>query len=117
MDKKIRNDIFLFAAILLVSAIVFLLISFFAPEGAVIEITVDGKLYGQYSLYEEQTIDLGHNTLIIKDGVADMVSAKCPDGLCVKQRSISKGGESIVCLPNRVIVTVLGESDVDSIVR
>ena len=35
-----------------------------------------------------------------------MTSADCPDHLCVKQKAISKEGESIICLPNKVIVEV-----------
>ena len=57
------------------------------------------------------------NTLVIKGGVADMTSADCPDHLCVKQKAISKEGESIICLPNKVVVTVKSnmKSDIDSI--
>lgn len=46
-----------------------------------------------------------------------MTSADCPDHLCVKQKAISKGGESIICLPNKVVVTVKSDmkSDIDSI--
>lgn len=55
--------------------------------------------------------------LIRKGGVADMTSADCPDHLCVKQKAISKEGESIICLPNKVVVTVKSDtkSDIDSI--
>ena len=38
------------------------------------------------------------NTLVIKGGVADMTSADCPDHLCVKQKAISKEGESKMCI-------------------
>ncbi len=117
MDKKIRNDIILFSAILLVAAIVFLLISFFASDGSILEISIDGKVQGYYSLYENQTVELGTNTFVIEDGFANMISATCPDGLCVLQRKISNVGESIVCLPNRVILTIVGDSEIDTIVR
>ena len=42
----------------------------------------------------------------IKDGEADMISADCPDKLCVHQKAISKDGESIICLPNQVVVEI-----------
>ncbi|MFR5116202.1 MAG: NusG domain II-containing protein [Eubacterium sp.] len=31
-----------------------------------------------------------------------MISADCPDKLCVNQHAISSNGETIVCLPNKV---------------
>uniref|UniRef100_A0A7C3MIU2 NusG domain II-containing protein n=1 Tax=Dictyoglomus thermophilum TaxID=14 RepID=A0A7C3MIU2_DICTH len=35
-----------------------------------------------------------------------MISSPCPDKICIKQGFINKTGESIVCLPNRVIITL-----------
>ena len=59
------------------------------------------------------------NLLVIKDGKADVTEADCPDKLCVHQKAISKTNETIVCLPNKVVVQVIGagESELDSIAR
>jgi hypothetical protein len=46
------------------------------------------------------------NVLVIKDGEAYVQSASCPDGICAAHKPISRQGESIVCLPHRVVVTV-----------
>ena len=43
---------------------------------------------------------------MIKNGKADMTEADCPDKLCVHQKPVSKNHESIICLPNKVIVEV-----------
>lgn len=94
-----------------------------AVEGSNIKITVDGKEYGIYSLLEEQTItiDEGENLNIIeiKGGKAYMKEASCPDQLCVDQNEISFDKESIICLPNKVVITVISdvESDLDGIIR
>lgn len=94
-----------------------------AVEGSNIVITVDGKEYGTYSLLEEQTITIGEgktkNIIEIKGGKAYMKEASCPDQLCVDQNEISFDKESIICLPNKVVLTVISdvESDVDGIVR
>ena len=90
---------------------------------AFVRVTVDGKVYGTYPLSKDDTIEIKNvdgdvtNTLVIKDGVADVTSADCPDHLCVKQKAISKEGESIICLPNKVVVMVKSntKSDIDSI--
>lgn len=94
-----------------------------AVEGSNIKITVDGKEYGTYSLLEEQTItiDEGENLNIIeiKGGKAYMKEASCPDQFCVDQNEISFDKESIICLPNKVVITVISdvESDLDGIIR
>lgn len=94
-----------------------------AVEGSSITITIDGAEYGTYSLLEEQTITIEQNGALniieIKDGEAFMKEASCPDQLCVDQNEISFDKESIICLPNKVVITVTSdiESDLDGIVR
>ena len=94
-----------------------------AVEGSMITITIDGEVYGTYSLLEEQTILIENgnavNRIEIKGGKAYMVEASCPDQLCVDQNEISFDKESIICLPNKVVLTVSSdvESDVDGIIR
>lgn len=94
-----------------------------AVEGSTISITIDGAEYGTYSLLEEQTITIEQNGALniieIKGGEAFMKEASCPDQLCVDQNEISFDKESIICLPNKVVVTVTSdiESDLDGIVR
>jgi len=92
-------------------------------NGNFITITVDGKTYGTYSLLEDQTITIEENDTVniieIKDGKAYMKKASCPDQLCIKQNKISHDKESIICLPNKVVLTVTSEkeSGVDGVVR
>ena len=94
-----------------------------AVEGSKITITVDGKEYGTYSLFQEQMITIGEgenqNIIQIKNGKAYMKEASCPDQLCVDQNEISFDKESIICLPNKVVITVISDtkSDVDGLVR
>ena len=89
--------------------------------GASVEVTVDGAIYGTYPLDVDKEIPIQKdgkttNLLVIKDGKADVTEA---DKLCVHQKAISKTNETIVCLPNKVVVQVIGtgESELDSIAR
>ena len=92
-------------------------------KGSNVTITVDGKEYGTYSLLKEQTILIeegnAKNVIEIKDGKAYMLEASCPDQLCVDQNEISFDKESIICLPNKVVLTVSSDakSDIDLQVR
>ena len=94
-----------------------------AVDGSNIVITIDGEEYGTYSLLQEQTIVIeegnARNVIEIKDGKAYMLEASCPDQLCVDQNEISYDKEAIICLPNKVVLTVTSdmESDVDGVIR
>ncbi len=118
MNKRIgKNDLLLLGVLLCVCIAVLLVFSFGKGKtGATVVVTVDGKEYGRYDLAKEQKVpiynDQGEvtNTLLIRDHKADMIDADCRDLLCVKQKAIDRSGETIVCLPNRVVVSVENDS-------
>ncbi len=102
-----KKDLLLVAIILAAAGLMFFLYKLSgAHDAGCITIKVNGETEGVYSLAEDREIDIngGTNHLVIKNGKADMTEADCPDKLCVKQKEISKNGESIICLPNKVIV-------------
>ena len=81
-----------------------------AGEKAVV--TVDGKLYGTYPLSQDQIIQVvqengHHNDITIKDGQVSMSYSTCRNQVCVNTGAISKTKDSIVCLPNRVVVEII----------
>ena len=51
-------------------------------------------------------VDKGTNTLVIENGQAHFINSDCPDKTCQKIGKISKSGETIVCLPHKVIAEV-----------
>lgn len=62
--------------------------------------------------------EFGYNLIEIGDEKVRVIEADCPDQLDVKQGYISKVGEVIVCLPNRLVIEIKGldeERDVDYI--
>jgi len=118
MDKrKLRHDIILIAVCLFVSLALWLAVTLLKKPGETVVVTVNGEEYARYSLDEDREVvietERGRNVLVIKDGYADIVDATCPDGLCERQRRIDESGESLVCLPNKVTVTVIGGNGVD----
>lgn len=85
-------------------------------EAGRVVVEVDGEVFGEYKLFENQEVLINEtNILLIENGVVNMYEANCPDQICVKHVPISKNGETIVCLPNKVVVTVkeaaIGELD------
>ena len=108
-----KNDVVLILAVLLLAGGVFLWSNFVKGDaGGSAVIYIDGEISAVYSLKDdgEYLIETGkgQNLLIIKDGKADVTEADCPDSLCVKQQSIHKTGQTIVCLPHRVVVEIEG---------
>lgn len=47
----------------------------------------------------------------IQDGEAEITKASCPDKVCVRHRSVSRQGESLVCLPNKMVVEIKNGED------
>ena len=115
--RKFRNDLIFIAAILAVVAMVAAALFFLRGEGSTVQVEVDGTVIGIYPLSVDREVRIvtGENgeelnLLVIKDGKATVTTATCPDGICAAHRPISREGESIVCLPHKVVVTVIGGS-------
>ena len=108
-----RNDWLLMAVIVLLAGIGLVAYHHFGKQDAkMVVVTVKGQVYGTYSLEKDREIYINDtNILAVKDGMADMTTADCPDQICVQHRVISKSGETIVCLPNQVIVEIVGGND------
>lgn len=125
MENKTRkNDIILIVVILGLALAALVGIRYYQganTKDAVAVVTVDDVEYGRFPLNQNITerIELpdgSYNILMIQDGKADVTEASCPDGICVNHRAVSRQNETIVCLPNKVVVEIENgeESDVDS---
>ena len=98
-SKKNRNDFVLILVLLAVILIGFLVVRLQRQKHAfTVDVSVNGTTVATYQG--------GQNHLVIQDGCARIEEADCPDKLCVKQGTVSESGESLVCLPNRVVVAV-----------
>ena len=58
---------------------------------------------------------LGSNILTIENGTARMSDSSCPDHICENKGKIKYVGQTIVCLPNKLTVTVTGEAEDDGV--
>lgn len=77
-------------------------------------VSVDGEEIHRFELKDDgerevyvYSDDHGHENHIIREGtIVYMVEASCADQLCVRQGEIERIGETIVCLPHRLLVEV-----------
>ena len=114
---KLRIGDFIIAAVIAATALGIWLVSASDVRGEFALVRVNGK--------PEATLDLrGGNAdfsfngvdVRVSDGGVAVEHANCPDLVCVKTGEISKPGQAIVCIPNRVSIEIKGEAEVDAIV-
>lgn len=105
-NRRYKYDLFVIIGI--IATVVLLLLIRPHTSAHYVIITKNKKEYGQYDLRVDQKIKIDdENTLQIKNNQIKMIQATCPDHLCIKQGAISKKGQSIICLPHKLIVEVI----------
>ena len=128
--KKKKRDIIFIGVLLVVALIAFFVVDkFIKKDGNKVVIKVEGEIVKIVNLTDTNNIivngyDGGTNTVVIENGTVYMTEADCPDKICVNTGKISKIGETIVCLPHRVVVEIQGEvsqsdsdDSIDSVVK
>lgn len=121
--QKIKADLVVIGVVLAAACLCYIVFYFSGgSKPGVIEIMQDGQLLETGSLTENKTIPVldeagGYNLILINEGSVKVTDADCPDKLCVRQKSISRNGESIICLPHRLVVQIKSgeEGELDAV--
>ncbi len=82
-----------------------------AASGTVIRIVHDNALVKELNPYQNTQLELGGMLIEVKHGAVRVVRSDCPRGICRRAGWISKPGSTIVCVPNRVLIEILGKRD------
>ena len=111
--SKYKKEIIMTASFLLIALISLLIITATRKTGSYAEVYISDELVAEYPLDEDGEYNLkdGNVLLVIKDGSAYIEYSDCPDKVCVKTGRISRSGERIVCLPNKLTVIIRGEKE------
>lgn len=112
---KLRTGDFITAALVIALGVAIWLFPFFSSPGDIAVISVDGKKTAELSLSEEYSAEFSGCKVNVSEGAICVESSDCPDGVCVKTGKISRRGESIICVPNRVDIKISGEAEYDAI--
>ncbi len=120
-----KGDIVAFCAVLAAGLALLLIFNFASKSGDYAEVSVNGEVYATLDLNKDFRCEIKNksgeitNVAVVANGAVHMEYADCPDQICVKHAEISKSGSSIVCLPNKVVITVCGDksSQPDGVAR
>ena len=112
LKRLTRYDIALIISLFIISFLP-LLINNHTPIARYAEIKVDGKIYKKIPLAyhkgkEELFIETayGENTITIDDDTIAVTKADCPDAVCIKAGKAKNVGDTIACLPHKLIIEI-----------
>lgn len=104
---------FLLLIILSLSGIFF--IKEILPESQTVLIDADGKPAYVLPFNEDKTVSVegseGKTIVEIRGKKVRIMDSPCRNKICIRQGWVETGG--VVCLPNRVVVTIRGHEDND----
>ncbi|MDO4522451.1 MAG: NusG domain II-containing protein [Eubacteriales bacterium] len=126
MEKVMKKRTLVFALLLLLlSAVSYAAVTIYqnqTTEKGIAVVIAEGVEIGRYPLNRDREEMLkyengGYNILTIQHGEAQITEASCPDKICVYHRPISKNGQSIVCLPNELIIEIQNapQAEIDAV--
>lgn len=124
-----KNDLLLIAFLLILAAAIYIfLLPKAGAEDYSYEIRQDNNVLHIIKVSGLKTsaqfpITTEHGKVIVDldpAGGASIISSPCPDKLCIHQGRINKIGQTVLCLPEKVLVTVTGnrkEGEPDAVLR
>lgn len=118
-----RGDIVIITVILVGLLVLIGITSIYQnKEASLVEVRIDGEVVDQFDIsinrIQRYETEFGVNVVSIEDGVVKVIESDCLDHICVDTKAATKAGNSIVCVPNRFSVEIIGgDGDVDAISR
>lgn len=106
-----KNDFIVIFFILAVALTCMFILSMNNDSKTCVKIYVDNELVATLPLNEDFEFDIegingSHNLLVVENGKVYMKEADCPDKICIQTGIVTELTQTIVCLPNRVVVTI-----------
>lgn len=107
-----KADIILFVILVVLSIALSVAVAFGNTDGSQVVVSVAGEPYGTYRLDQDQEVTVKQknhvNKFIIKDGKVQMTESDCRNKICIHDGAINKTRQTLVCLPNRVVIEIRG---------
>lgn len=114
MKNFIRNYkkdiIFMLGFLIAAVAAYFIIRIYYGEGGEQVGVYIDGKLFASYDIMDDHRyhIPIGdeYNELLIEGGEVCVSSSSCKNQVCVNHTAISRNGESIICLPHKLVIRI-----------
>jgi len=115
-----KSDIKLIIILFIVISLVFIFINATKEKGSMAEVFYEDKLVlsidlnvdGEYKVDGE----LGDVVLEVKNKMIRVKSENSPKNICSKEGYIGDSSRTLICLPNKIIVRIVGEKEIDGVV-
>lgn len=107
--KRLKiGDVLLLVGIPLLALGIWAILFFGSQPADMAVVEIDGQEVCRLPLREDTSREIngGTHLVIVESGEVRVEQAACPDGICMNHLPISKSGQSIVCLPYRLVITV-----------
>ena len=101
-----KADVVLIISLLILAVFAALFPFLNNTNGSEIVVLKNNEEINRLPLSKNAKLDLTTNVIVIENGKAYVQSANCPDKVCVHHKAISKKGESIICVPNALVLEV-----------
>ncbi len=112
-DNIRKSDIALLAVLIIIGLAASILLSMSRSPGDTVVLESAGKPYATYSLYEDREITVpagtdakSYNIVVIDSGKVYIKDASCKNHVCIRSGEISQAGETLVCLPNKLLIRI-----------
>jgi hypothetical protein len=93
-------------------------------EGETAEVFVDGELRARIALDHPGSTEvagrLGPVELVVEGGTIRVAAAPCPHKVCIRMGRKGAAGDTIVCVPSRLLVRITGtpvRRDIDAVTQ
>ncbi len=117
MNKK---DFLLIIVVIIIISIMFIFTNMTKEKGDTAEVYYEDKLILQIDLNidKEYTVQgfLGDVVIEVKDKKVRVKKENSPQHICSKEGFISDSSKALICLPNKIVIKIVGTSELDGVV-